>query len=269
MDPGTFDKIRNFYPVATCIGAVTALVRAAAAISIPAVTVIISAIVIGGFVYLAMKSSTSKHCETAQQNLRSKEEPLQRATTENERLKTAHRRENERLKNKLMSEKQAKERALSRCRKMKEDTVNLEREIESLKEQIASLSNDTSNSYEMSLDSRGATVTIHNNTDGYAAKGDTDVSRYFHQIKENVTTEWKDLAYQLGFTRPDIDTIDERNRDYKSRCLDMLGEWQKREGEVATVAVLMEALRELGLTSVVDGLKSKYPGSLLSTQCSG
>ncbi|XP_019614151.1 PREDICTED: malignant fibrous histiocytoma-amplified sequence 1 homolog [Branchiostoma belcheri] len=86
-----------------------------------------------------------------------------------------------------------------------------------------------------------------------------DVSRYFHYIKENVTAEWKDLAYQLGFSRPDIDNIDERNIDFKSRCRDTLEEWKEREGDAATITVLMDALRELELMSVVDGLRDKYP----------
>ncbi|XP_078616136.1 FAS-associated death domain protein-like [Branchiostoma floridae x Branchiostoma japonicum] len=141
-------------------------------------------------------------------------------------------------------------------------------EIKRLKEQVASLSTEITCLYAMSRDIIN-NIHFEDMGDRDGTEGDTDVSRHFYYIKENVTAEWKDLAYQLGFTRPDIDTIDDRNKDYKSRCLDMLGEWQKREGEVATVAVLMEALRELGLTSVVDGLKSKYPGSLLSTQCSG
>ncbi|XP_066297025.1 uncharacterized protein [Branchiostoma lanceolatum] len=86
-----------------------------------------------------------------------------------------------------------------------------------------------------------------------------DVSRYFHHIKENVTAEWKDLAYQLGFSRPDVDTIDERNNNYKSRCLDMLGEWQKGKGKTVTTEVLMEALKDLRLLKTLHDLKRKYP----------
>ncbi|XP_066297286.1 uncharacterized protein [Branchiostoma lanceolatum] len=85
------------------------------------------------------------------------------------------------------------------------------------------------------------------------------VSRYVHYIKENVTAEWKDVAYQLGFSRPDVTNIEDRNGDNKSRCRDVLEEWQKREGDAATIDVLMEALRELELMRVVDGLKSRFP----------
>ncbi|XP_019625512.1 PREDICTED: malignant fibrous histiocytoma-amplified sequence 1 homolog [Branchiostoma belcheri] len=95
---------------------------------------------------------------------------------------------------------------------------------------------------------------------GRSQAEEEDISRYFHYIKENVTAEWKDLAYQLGFSRPDIDNIDERNTDYKRRCRDTLEEWKEREGDAATITVLMDALRELELMSVVDGLESKYPG---------
>ncbi|XP_035697774.1 uncharacterized protein LOC118430848 [Branchiostoma floridae] len=281
LDPDTIDKIRTIVDNApAAINTAAAVVPAATAIiiNVPPVAVGIGAVAIGaviggGLVAVAMDKYNSKHNETAQQNLRSKEQQLRRATTENKRLKTAHRRETEWLENELMREKQAKERALSRCQKMKEDTViidYLKREIEHLKEQIASLSNDTSNSYEMSLDSRGAAVTIHNNTDGDGAKGDTDISRYFLYIKENVTTEWKDLAVTLGLSWADIINIEGKNKDDKSRCWDALQEWRKRKGEAATVDALMEALSDLGLNNVKDGLRRKYPGSRLAKLlCSG
>ncbi|XP_078598241.1 NLR family CARD domain-containing protein 4-like [Branchiostoma floridae x Branchiostoma japonicum] len=81
------------------------------------------------------------------------------------------------------------------------------------------------------------------------------VRTYFYYIKEKVSSDWKDLAFHLGFEQPDIDNIEGRNRDDKSRCMDLLEEWLKRNGERATIEVLMEALSEANLQSVVDGLR--------------
>ncbi|CAH1233902.1 NLRC4 [Branchiostoma lanceolatum] len=81
------------------------------------------------------------------------------------------------------------------------------------------------------------------------------IRKYFYFIKEKVSSDWKDLAFHLGFEQPDIDNIDGRNRDDKSRCMDLLEEWLKRNGEKATIEVLMEALSEASLQSVVDGLR--------------
>ncbi|XP_019643853.1 PREDICTED: NACHT, LRR and PYD domains-containing protein 3-like [Branchiostoma belcheri] len=91
----------------------------------------------------------------------------------------------------------------------------------------------------------------HDNTAG--------VRKYFFFIKENVSSDWKDLAFHLDFRRSDTDNISGRNLDDKSRCMDLLEEWLKCNGERATVEVLMEALSQSNLQSTVDGLKNKYP----------
>ncbi|XP_078613670.1 uncharacterized protein LOC144883217 [Branchiostoma floridae x Branchiostoma japonicum] len=90
------------------------------------------------------------------------------------------------------------------------------------------------------------------------------VEKYFYFVKEEVSTDWGDLAFHLGFKWADIGNIAGRNPDDKSRCMDMLQEWKKREGDAATMEVLMEALSDTGLQSVVDGLKSKYPDIVAS-----
>ncbi|CAH1252523.1 NLRP12 [Branchiostoma lanceolatum] len=87
----------------------------------------------------------------------------------------------------------------------------------------------------------------------------TGVRKYFYYIKEKVSSDWKDLAFHLGFEQLDIDNIDGRNRDDKSHCMDLLEEWLKRNGERATIAALMEALSEANLQSVVDGLRKEFP----------
>ncbi|XP_019643334.1 PREDICTED: NACHT, LRR and PYD domains-containing protein 12-like isoform X1 [Branchiostoma belcheri] len=86
------------------------------------------------------------------------------------------------------------------------------------------------------------------------------VRKYFFYIKEKVSSDWKDLAFHLGFGRPDIDNIDGRNQDDKSRCMDLLEEWLKSNGERATIQVLMKALSEANLRSIVDGLKKEFVG---------
>eukprot|EP00058_Branchiostoma_floridae_P016671 XP_002602159.1 hypothetical protein BRAFLDRAFT_97974 [Branchiostoma floridae] len=88
-----------------------------------------------------------------------------------------------------------------------------------------------------------------------------DVRKYFYYIREHVSSDWKDLAFHLGFWWSDVSNIEGRNRDDKSRCMDLLEEWLKRNGERATIEVLMEALIKADLQSVVDGLKQKeFPG---------
>eukprot|EP00058_Branchiostoma_floridae_P022151 XP_002607641.1 hypothetical protein BRAFLDRAFT_84670 [Branchiostoma floridae] len=85
------------------------------------------------------------------------------------------------------------------------------------------------------------------------------VGRYFSFIKNKVSSDWKDLAWHLGFETPDIENIDGKHRDDKSRCMDLLQQWYKREGNAATIHVLMEALQDAELQHVVDSLNDKYP----------
>ncbi|XP_019614821.1 PREDICTED: NLR family CARD domain-containing protein 4-like [Branchiostoma belcheri] len=87
----------------------------------------------------------------------------------------------------------------------------------------------------------------------------TGVRKYFFSTKESVSSDWKDLAFHLGLERADIDNIAGRNRDDKSRCMDLLEEWLKRNGERATMEVMMEALSAAKLQSTVDRLKKRYP----------
>ncbi|XP_035690531.1 uncharacterized protein LOC118425656 isoform X2 [Branchiostoma floridae] len=92
------------------------------------------------------------------------------------------------------------------------------------------------------------------------------VGRYFCFIKNKVSSDWKDLAWCLGFETPDIDNIDTKHRDDKSRCMDLLQQWYKREGNAATIHVLMEALQDAELQHVVDSLKDKHPEHQLLLQ---
>ncbi|KAI8513952.1 positive regulation of extrinsic apoptotic signaling pathway via death domain receptors protein [Branchiostoma belcheri] len=99
------------------------------------------------------------------------------------------------------------------------------------------------------------------------AEGDLEgIEKYFHFTKEEVSTDWVDVAFHLGAKWSTIVNIAGRNRDDKSRCMDMLQEWKKKRGDAATIEVLMEALSEAGLQSVVDGLKNKFPDIEISAK---
>ncbi|XP_078613106.1 p53-induced death domain-containing protein 1-like [Branchiostoma floridae x Branchiostoma japonicum] len=96
-----------------------------------------------------------------------------------------------------------------------------------------------------------------------ASKG---LEKYFYFVKEEVSTDWGDLATHLGFKWADIRNIARRNPDDKSCCFDLLCEWQKRDGDAATMEVLMEALSEAELQSVVDGFRTKFPDVVIPDQ---
>ncbi|XP_078583827.1 guanylate-binding protein 1-like [Branchiostoma floridae x Branchiostoma japonicum] len=88
------------------------------------------------------------------------------------------------------------------------------------------------------------------------------VRKYFFFIKDEVSSDWKDLAYKLGASQAFINNIAGRNRDDKSCCMDLLEEWLKHKGERATIEVLMKALSEANLKSTVDELKIEYPADI-------
>ncbi|XP_066268817.1 uncharacterized protein [Branchiostoma lanceolatum] len=87
-----------------------------------------------------------------------------------------------------------------------------------------------------------------------AAKG---VGEYFHFLKEAVSTKWEDLAFFLNFKTTAVRNIKRRNDDDMSRCKDMLEIWEERDGDKATMDVLMKALSKAGLGKVRDDLKKE------------
>ncbi|CAH1252527.1 Hypp938 [Branchiostoma lanceolatum] len=86
-----------------------------------------------------------------------------------------------------------------------------------------------------------------------------DVEEYFLHTKNQVAADWRDLARCLEFTTPDIGDIDTQHRRDKDRCMELLQQWHTRNGDGATIHVLMEALAKAGLKRVVDSLKEEYP----------
>ncbi|XP_066269209.1 uncharacterized protein [Branchiostoma lanceolatum] len=83
--------------------------------------------------------------------------------------------------------------------------------------------------------------------------------RYFFYIKQEVASRWKDLAECLGVENSSIRNIDGRNRDDRSRCMDLLQEWKMTRGEAATTEALMQALSDAGLREVLVKLKNRFP----------
>ncbi|KAI8488866.1 hypothetical protein Bbelb_333840 [Branchiostoma belcheri] len=71
-------------------------------------------------------------------------------------------------------------------------------------------------------------------------------------IKENVGTAWKNLARKLGFKEVDIDVIDDKHRDMRECCMEVLTTWRQKHGYDATVGRLWAALQAAELTGI-DG----------------
>ncbi|XP_078683950.1 uncharacterized protein LOC144917599 [Branchiostoma floridae x Branchiostoma belcheri] len=84
---------------------------------------------------------------------------------------------------------------------------------------------------------------------------DADVSRYFFGVKEDVSSDWKDLAFHLDIG--DTRNIASRNRDDKSCCMDMLQTWKRLNGDQATAEALVHALIAANLQSAANNLRRK------------
>eukprot|EP00058_Branchiostoma_floridae_P002994 XP_002588482.1 hypothetical protein BRAFLDRAFT_63430 [Branchiostoma floridae] len=94
---------------------------------------------------------------------------------------------------------------------------------------------------------------------GQALDYKINARRYFDFIKENASTDWRNLASYLGVGWADIKRIEVRKPDDKSRCMDMLEQWRRRNGNGATVEVLMRALFKAGQNDTLEGLQYEYP----------
>ena len=53
---------------------------------------------------------------------------------------------------------------------------------------------------------------------------------------------WKDLAYCLGFEKPDITAFHKQNDELREKALEMLLQWRAKYGSGATFRVLYDAL---------------------------
>ncbi|CAH1250967.1 CSK [Branchiostoma lanceolatum] len=73
-----------------------------------------------------------------------------------------------------------------------------------------------------------------------------------YTIKENVGMAWKDLARQLGFKEVDIEVIEDKHRDKRECCMEVLTTWRQKHGYDATVGRLWTALQAADLGGI-DG----------------
>ncbi|XP_066297229.1 uncharacterized protein [Branchiostoma lanceolatum] len=182
-----------------------------------------------------------QHLESAEQNLRSKEQQLQGVVTENEDLKTVQMR----LKKELTREKQAKRCALELCQRLEAETLHLKnqadidkRAIERLKNQAEadrrenarlkkriSASNGISSSYDLSRSPRGTAVIINNihfedMADRDGAEGDTDRLReVFESLGFTVVTFYDLDNNKMVATIKDQGKADQSNSDCFVCCI--------------------------------------------------
>ncbi|XP_035665038.1 uncharacterized protein LOC118408380 [Branchiostoma floridae] len=88
---------------------------------------------------------------------------------------------------------------------------------------------------------------------------DSDVEKYFLHTKNQVSTDWRDLARCLGFKTPNINNIATEHGTDKARCMELLQQWHTLKGNAATIQVLLKSLADANLQRAVDSLKEKYP----------
>ena len=70
--------------------------------------------------------------------------------------------------------------------------------------------------------------------------------------------EWKFLARSLGFEQTDVDAIEYRDvRNLKEQIYQMFHEWKRREGNGATTARLLAAIKDAGLQELLKTLREK------------
>ncbi|XP_066264905.1 uncharacterized protein [Branchiostoma lanceolatum] len=63
---------------------------------------------------------------------------------------------------------------------------------------------------------------------------------------------WKDLTRQLGFKEVDIEVIEDKHRDKRECCMEVLTTWRQKHGYDATVGRLWTALQAADLGGI-DG----------------
>ncbi|XP_035664347.1 uncharacterized protein LOC118407880 [Branchiostoma floridae] len=91
-------------------------------------------------------------------------------------------------------------------------------------------------------DRRGATETA-------------DVKIYFDKVIARASSNWDNLALQLGFDMNEIKGIETLKPDQDRRCREMLHRWRNREGSDATLQVLKQALIDIGEKRTAESLE--------------
>ena len=85
-----------------------------------------------------------------------------------------------------------------------------------------------------------------------------DLDEFIAEISKHIGLEWKFLARSLGFEQTDIDAIEYRDRhDLREQIFQMFYEWKRREGNRATTAHLLEAVKDAELKELLKTLREK------------
>eukprot|EP00058_Branchiostoma_floridae_P008308 XP_002593796.1 hypothetical protein BRAFLDRAFT_75745 [Branchiostoma floridae] len=83
----------------------------------------------------------------------------------------------------------------------------------------------------------------------------TDVKIYFDKVIARASSNWDNLALQLGFDMNEIKGIETLKPDQDRRCREMLHRWRNREGSDATLQVLKQALIDIGEKRTAESLE--------------
>ena len=70
-----------------------------------------------------------------------------------------------------------------------------------------------------------------------------------------IGVNWRDLCAFLGFESALIDNIDVDYSAYREKAWKVLQKWKQKEGNRATVGILIKALERIGRRDVVDKLR--------------
>ena len=85
-----------------------------------------------------------------------------------------------------------------------------------------------------------------------------DVDEFIAEISKHIGLEWKFLARSLGFEQTDIDAIEYKDiLNLKEQIYQMFHEWKKQEGDEATTARLLAAIKDAELKELLKTLREK------------
>ena len=85
-----------------------------------------------------------------------------------------------------------------------------------------------------------------------------DLDGFIAEISKHIGFTWKFLARSLGFEQIDIDAIEYRDRhDLREQIFQMFYEWKRREGNRATTARLLAAIKDAELKELWKTLREK------------
>lgn len=73
-------------------------------------------------------------------------------------------------------------------------------------------------------------------------------------VAEKLGEDWKRLGTELNFPEDDMSYFETENNEQVACAKKMLTIWQENEGDRATAGTLKIALKEVGLTEVIDAV---------------